>query len=89
MRLITPTLAESLWRDTTKPPMAREPWHPLCRPSLGPRACAWGHIQRDCLYLAPALSFRDDVLVTADERFVRPVQTDRALHHSIISLADA
>jgi len=41
----------------------------------------------DCVYLALAIE-ANDVLVTADERFVRSVQTDRTLHHSIISLTD-
>jgi predicted nucleic acid-binding protein len=86
-RLITPALAERLWSETTKLPMVREPWRPLAGPALG-LSLRLRATFNDCLYLALALSF-GDVLVTADERFVRSVRTDRTLHHSIINLAEA
>jgi predicted nucleic acid-binding protein len=41
----------------------------------------------DCLYLALAL-VENRPLVTADERFVRSVQTDRTLQSFIVSLVD-
>ena len=41
----------------------------------------------DCVYLALAIE-TNDVMVTADDRFVRSVRTDRTLQRSIVSLAD-
>jgi predicted nucleic acid-binding protein len=85
-RLLDADQARRLWAETLSLPITRRSWndHAEAAFSLSLRLRATFN---DCIYLALALS-SDDVLITADERFVRSVRTDRTLHRSIVSLAD-
>jgi predicted nucleic acid-binding protein len=84
--VISPEGAQDLLGRLIGAPVARIPWEALREEGFN-LSLVLGAAFYDCLYLALALQ-RDDILVTADARFVRAVQSRPALKGRAVLLAD-
>ena len=86
-RTISRDEARVAWDDLGGMPLVLLPADRLLRPAfdLSLRLNASYH---DCVYLALALAM-DDVLVTADGRFVRSVRSARDLERQVLTLVEA
>lgn len=84
--LISNESASDLWTSAFSLPVIRFEWQGLASQGLA-LSLELGAAFYDCLYLALALE-QDDVVVTADARFVRAVQSRPALSGRAVLLSD-